>query len=107
MEDRRNLPRYEVNVNVKLEIEDSQKVVTGKVENINLPIEGIMIKVNEDIPVGKRVHLNFIMPQGDSIDCWGTVLWAQYQKGHSEAGIYVDEIEPSDKKLIEAFFKEL
>jgi len=101
MEERRKAPRYEVAIDVKLQIDDSPQIINGKVENINLPIEGIMVKVGEDIPVGRRVYLKFIMPQGDSIDCWGTVLWAQYHKQLSEAGIYVDEIKPSDKTRLE------
>jgi len=107
MEDRRKFPRYEVDFGVKLHINDSQEIVNGKVENVNLPIEGIMVRVKEDIPVGTRLNLKFIMPQGDNIDCWGTVLWSKYHKELSEAGIYVDEIKPSDKERIKMSLREL
>lgn len=72
----------------------------------DISLGGMRVYTDEDYPVGRRLDLDVLLPDGTAVRCWAEVVWTVGLAGDEEArfdiGLRFTDLAPADIQRLAA-----
>lgn len=101
LSDRRRYPRVQADVLCRAA---GTKLFHHKRNTQDISLGGMRVFSDERFGVGKRLDLDVLLPQGESVRCWAEVVWLLEMEAGAPAkfdiGLKFTDMAPSDIKRL-------
>ena len=102
MDERRQLPRWEVNKEVKVWMSQTQDCTQCILEDIHL--KGMRVSFNERLPQQESVRMSFSLGNnGDPIKIEAKIPWSKEERGRHVYGLSFTKIDEGDKDRLSEY----
>ena len=98
MEDRRQIPRWQINKAASVFFEGAASASHGLVENINL--KGLCLALEEKLPQDRPARMALTIDDNLYIDIEAGIPWVRAQDGHYVHGMCFTRIMDADRENI-------
>jgi uncharacterized protein (TIGR02266 family) len=94
-----------VALQVPINIRVKHRLLNGDTENLS--VDGVFIRMEDPLPVGRVVDLTFDLPESEPLSAVGTVTWQRPASSSlgSGVGIRFDQLPPETRTALEGFVR--
>jgi hypothetical protein len=96
MNERRNIPRWQINRQAKVKLEDAECFTDCQIKDINF--KGIQISLGEKLSKDTFIRLSLCLDEDCAISIEAWVVWHKTKDGSNSYGLYFTRIKDTDKE---------